>query len=316
MESQINSVKETPSKNKMSYMKRLVFVIIGALFTLIILSFGWRIFNNNDVKLLDTYSAEIALFDKYIKASKLPIIDNQDSLCNGLYVSTDFSKVAPKYAVAKLIDIKAQFEYTFVFKGKNETGEMVIPISKDELPTYEIGQYYRIDMMNICRNSMMMADNMSPSRIKETFVKPFQITPFKGNVNKQGDFTKVGTFTTNVDQTLINSGIDYVKDYYVLGTKKDFPLVDVTITKQHYECKYTKAAKDDQYLYINLTCIGDALGADGKKLDASLTNFSENPTRLKYTYSNQYSLSEMDQPISPDVYDESFPQEYIKLLQQ
>ena len=128
-------------------------------------------------------------------------------------------------------------------------------------------------------------------------------------------FSKVGTFTETVDASLVEAGIDYVKTNYISELKNGFPETDLEKTRENYKCSYVKPAKDDQYLYLNLTCIGDAYNSLGKKTGAPLTGFAGNPTRLKYSLKDgKYIVTEMDQPISPKVYQYSLPSEYINYL--
>jgi len=134
-------------------------------------------------------------------------------------------------------------------------------------------------------------------------------------ITLEDKFYKIGVFTTNVEQALITNGIDYVKTYYISELKNGYPETDIEKTKEYYKCSYTKPAKDDQYLYLNLTCIGDAYDNIGKKTGAPLTGFGDNPTKLKYYLRDgKYSVTEMDQPISPKVYQYSLPTEYVNYL--
>jgi len=142
---------------------------------------------------------------------------------------------------------------------------------------------------------------------------------FHKNDNTQtltSSFIKFGNFSTRVDQALIDSSITYTENYYVTEAKKSFSNLDLTKTLVNYICTYDTTAKDDQYLYINLTCGGDPYNLSGIKDDSiALTNFSKNPTRFKYSHSDDtYTITEIFQPIDNQQYYSSLPIEYINLL--
>ncbi len=111
-------------------------------------------------------------FDNYAASRYLPIIENPESLCHGLYVGSDFSKLPPKWAVGELLAIRGS---RLTFEGILE--DATIPIGPDNAETdkYKIGKNYKIDMNNICRYFFMMADSRAPSQISYTFVKPEEI---------------------------------------------------------------------------------------------------------------------------------------------
>lgn len=114
-------------------------------------------------------------FDTYVQRSRLPIPDNPDSLCHGLYVGSDYSSMEPRWAVARLVNVSSEFHYSLTFAGAEETAAIVIPMKEDEVKEYAVGNYYRIDMNNICRFFFMMADSRYPSEIASTFIKPEEI---------------------------------------------------------------------------------------------------------------------------------------------
>ena len=114
-------------------------------------------------------------FDDYVEKFNLPIIENQDSLCHGLYVSSDFSNLPPKWAIGKLVNIRKEFQYFLKFTGLNKTETIRIPLEKEELDQYQIGEYYKIDMNNICRSFFMLADSRYPFPIEATFAKPEKV---------------------------------------------------------------------------------------------------------------------------------------------
>jgi hypothetical protein len=120
-------------------------LIIGFVI-LLIFTFSGCVSQNHQKKDCDILQQN---FDDYIERSALPIVDS-NSLCHGLYVSSDFSKLPPKWAVGKLINLSTEFEYSLTFEGVDKTGAVVIPLDKNEISEYEIGKYYKIDMNNIC----------------------------------------------------------------------------------------------------------------------------------------------------------------------
>ena len=111
-------------------------------------------------------------FDNYIERRYLPIIENPESLCHGLYVGTDFSKLTPKWAVGELL---AKRGTRFTFEGILQDATISMGLTDVEAAQYKVGKNYKIDMNNICRDFFMMADSHYPSRISTTFVKPEEI---------------------------------------------------------------------------------------------------------------------------------------------
>lgn len=111
-------------------------------------------------------------FDNYATSRYLPIIENPKSLCHGLYMGSDFSKLPPKWAVGELLAVRG---FRLTFEGILE--DATIPIGQDDVETakYKIGKNYKIDMNNICRDLFMAADSHAPSQIGYTFVKPEEI---------------------------------------------------------------------------------------------------------------------------------------------
>lgn len=114
-------------------------------------------------------------FDDYTEKSFLPIIENKESLCYGLNTESDFSKLSPKWAVGKLLNIKKESDYWLTFEGATKEGTIQIPLTEEEASKYKVGKYYKIDMNNMCRYFFMMADSQYPSLISSTFVKPEEI---------------------------------------------------------------------------------------------------------------------------------------------
>ncbi|MBT3463964.1 hypothetical protein HN827_09450 [archaeon] len=115
-------------------------------------------------------------FDEYVMRSKLPIFENSDSLCYGLNMGSDFENLTPKWAVGKLINIIDDGNF-FTFKGNVITTNIAISsyIKSDDDDDYEIGEFYKIDMNNICRHFFMMVDSRYPSSISSTFVEPKEV---------------------------------------------------------------------------------------------------------------------------------------------
>jgi hypothetical protein len=111
-------------------------------------------------------------FDAYVEKSYLPFINNSDSLCYGLYVSSNFSELTPKWAVGELLVIR---ESKFTFEGVLRNVTFPMALTRVEASQYKIGRNYKIDMNNICRNFFMMADSRYPSPISTSFIKPDEI---------------------------------------------------------------------------------------------------------------------------------------------
>lgn len=111
-------------------------------------------------------------FDNYAASRYLPIIENPESLCHGLYVGSDFSKLPPKWAVGELIAIR---ETRLTFEGILQDATIPMGLTDLEATHYNIGKHYKIDMNNFCRALFLMADSRAPSPISSTFVKPEEI---------------------------------------------------------------------------------------------------------------------------------------------
>lgn len=107
-------------------------------------------------------------FDEYIEKFNLPF-DNPDSLCFGLNLSSDFSKLTPKWAIGMLLGIDMNF------KGMSKEGKIMVPPSSEIMSEYYFGSYYKIDMNNLCRYSFMLADSRYPSDIISTFIEPEEV---------------------------------------------------------------------------------------------------------------------------------------------
>jgi hypothetical protein len=111
-------------------------------------------------------------FDTYVEKSYLPFFNNSDSLCYGLYVSSNFSELTPKWAVGELLVIR---ESKFTFEGISRNATIPMELTNIEASQYKIGRDYKIDMNNICRNFFRMADSRYSSPISSTFVKPEEV---------------------------------------------------------------------------------------------------------------------------------------------
>ncbi len=115
-------------------------------------------------------------FDDYIEKSEYPIFENE-SICYGLNMSSDLSKIPPKWGVGKLINVRKENDYwlRLTFEGMNKSGTIQIPMTDLEAIQYVEGKYYKIDMNNACRYIFMMMDSRYPSSIIPTFVKHEEI---------------------------------------------------------------------------------------------------------------------------------------------
>ena len=76
------------------------------------------------------------------------------------------SKMEPKWTVAKVTKVDP-LERRVEFEGED--------ISFPYDPLFQEGQYYKIDMMNICKTTLMWADSRFPSPIESTIVKPQKV---------------------------------------------------------------------------------------------------------------------------------------------
>jgi len=114
-------------------------------------------------------------FDNYIERSKLPILENSNSLCHGLNLQSNFSALNPKWAVGKLINVSTSNEYLLTFKGNNEIGSFFVSLRNNNSYEDKLERYYKIDMNNICRYFFMMIDSRSQSPIINTVVEPTEI---------------------------------------------------------------------------------------------------------------------------------------------
>jgi hypothetical protein len=114
-------------------------------------------------------------FDNYIEKSNLSIIENRDALCYGLNMGSDFSEIDTKWAIGKLVNVSHDSEYySLTFEGIEKTGSILIPLN-EEASDYKVGDYYKVDMNNICRHFFMLVDSRYPSPIASTFIKPEKI---------------------------------------------------------------------------------------------------------------------------------------------
>lgn len=118
-------------------------------------------------------------FDYYLKKSELPFYDNPHSLCFGLSMNSNFSQLEPKWAVGKLVNISKESPETqtlLFFQGVNkQTYTVYYSLSDEEAAEYVLGNYYKLDMMNICRYWFSGLSSLYLSPILDTFVKPEEI---------------------------------------------------------------------------------------------------------------------------------------------
>jgi hypothetical protein len=112
-------------------------------------------------------------FDLYAQKSRLPILENAQSLCHGIYLSSNFSQLSPKWAVGKLT---AMDEHSLTFQGNERNATIFIRDTNIQSDNYHVGSCYKIDMMNICRGFMMMVDSRYPSPVSQTFVMPEKVS--------------------------------------------------------------------------------------------------------------------------------------------
>ena len=152
-------------------MKKINQVMIG-LIVLLIIAFMLTEFSTRQNQNANSCNKLKENFDIYVEKSNLPIIDNSESLCHGLYIGSNFSNLEPKWAIGELVEIKGS---ALTLKGISRNITLSFNLTNEEIKKYEIGKYYKIDMNNICRNFFMMVDSRFPSPIGNTLVKPEQI---------------------------------------------------------------------------------------------------------------------------------------------
>lgn len=153
-------------------MKKINHVIIIGLIILVIIAFILTEFSTRQNQDTNDCNKLKENFDAYVEKSKLPIIDNSESLCHGLYIGSNFSNLEPKWAVGELLEIK---DSTLTLKGISRNITLSFNLTNEEIKKYETGKYYKVDMNNICRNFFMMVDSRFPSPIRTTLINPEQI---------------------------------------------------------------------------------------------------------------------------------------------
>ena len=110
-------------------------------------------------------------FDTRVQRSMLPIRENNQSLCHGMNMGSDFTTLAPQWGVGTLIDYN-ETTSTGTFLGNNETHLFFLP----NTTTYVVGETYKIDMMNICRQFFLLADSRYPSPLRASIKAPTTLT--------------------------------------------------------------------------------------------------------------------------------------------
>ncbi|MCK5477031.1 MAG: hypothetical protein KAI55_03860 [Candidatus Aenigmarchaeota archaeon] len=155
--------------------KKHMMAIIGIIVITMIFVFGYITEQKNQQKNDCTVLKQS--FDDSIKKLNLPADgSNPDYFCAGLYPTSNFSKLEPKWAVAKL-EKKRIDENTIIlsFKGIDET-EIIWFTTKNH-SKYKEGDYYKIDMYNFCRfwYSMLSSSTETSSEISSTIIEPEKI---------------------------------------------------------------------------------------------------------------------------------------------
>lgn len=105
-------------------------------------------------------------FDDYASKAKLSLLNNE-SLCHGLNMGSDFSGLTPRWVIGKLVMIDGS---RLTFQGMSENVTMVIPDGQ-----YVVGKEYKIDMNNVCRDLFVMVDSRYPSPVMKTIIRPEEI---------------------------------------------------------------------------------------------------------------------------------------------
>ncbi len=188
-------------------------------------------------------------FDEYVKKSKLPILENQDSLCHGLNVGSNFKNMQPKWAVAELAGLQTGDFCQLIFRGINTEGTVFYPLSTDCTNKYVIGKKYKIDMNDFCRLFMMLADSRLPSPIATTLTKPTEITCLDDS-NTTLDLQKYTTKNFSV-QFPSSFTAEEIKDGLVIKNPKGkimiggfVPSVGMPLDKQFGQAKIIMYSKD------------------------------------------------------------------------
>lgn len=159
----------------------LGFILIFFFLSIILITI--LIFASQENPIVDnTCDKQLTAFDSFVVKSKLPVIEDSDSLCHGLTISTDFSKLEPKWAVGKFIGINLDYKYGLIFEGKDTTEVINVPLQEHEVKDLKLEHYYKVDMNNICRNNLMLVDSKYPSTISETFIRPIETNCGKINL--------------------------------------------------------------------------------------------------------------------------------------
>lgn len=121
---------------------------------------------------------QLEQFDEYVEAITKPV--EKDRFCYEYNVSTQFNEIAPKYVVAELqrVEFKGFFGLPeLFFSGKHKGTNIVYPQLKErDLGDFELGEFYRIDMLDVCKYNLIMVDSRSPSPIIDTMSIPEKIS--------------------------------------------------------------------------------------------------------------------------------------------
>jgi hypothetical protein len=149
-----------------------VFLILGLIFLGMAL-FNPSVLNNAIVEENGNSFCSPLLqeFDNLVKRSRLPVIEDNNSLCH----NPDAWDKLEYFAVGKLMEIKdwQSGHYTLIFQGKGTTAGLYNSSNYSEVSKYQIGKYYRINMYNICRGMAMIASSQSEPNIY--FTKPEEV---------------------------------------------------------------------------------------------------------------------------------------------
>ncbi len=87
-------------------------------------------------------------------------------------MSSDFTKLEPKWAIAKLVNIEGNTNLELTFKGQEKELKFNFPTNKLNETELKLDNYYKIDMNNYCRQIFAMLDSRAPSPLLETLIAP------------------------------------------------------------------------------------------------------------------------------------------------
>jgi hypothetical protein len=111
-------------------------------------------------------SEGLKLFDTYSEQIGTPKTEDKNSLCFGITSGSNFSKIEPKWAIAKAIRLAPYYNSMPAFTGDKSMRTIGNSVSMDQ--NLEDNAYYKIDMINFCRELLIESDKNATSKISKT----------------------------------------------------------------------------------------------------------------------------------------------------